>query len=119
VVGAEVGAAEADELQACLDQGLLFDAHVDWDWAGAIAGREEAFFGVDGVLVVEEILTAPFRGRGLGVCLQRQLIERLTPAGGAMLHGTIHALNVASRRTAERCGRRAVMVAEFVPIAPA
>ena len=111
---AEIGPASVEELQACLEQGLLFDAPVDWEWAGVVAAREEPFFGRDGYLVVEELLAAPYRGRGLGACLQRHLIERLMPAGGAMVHGTIHASNVASRRTAERCGRVAVMMSEFV-----
>lgn len=117
VLGAEVGPASAGELQACLDEGLLFDAHIDWDWAGMVAGRSEPFFGAEGVLMVEELLVAEHRGRGLGACLQRHFIERLMPAGGAILHGTIHASNLASRRTAEHCGRTAIMIAEFVPLA--
>lgn len=117
VLGAEIGPADADELRQCLEEGLLFDAHIDWDWAGMVAGRSEPFFGAEGVLMVEELLVAEQRGRGLGACLQRHFIERLMPAGGAMLHGTIHASNTASRRTAERCGREAVMIAEFVALA--
>ncbi len=86
--------------------GLLLEARVGGEWAGVIAAAPESHLGLTGWLVVEEILAAPFRGRGLGPALQRHLLERLP--GDGVLFGTIHRDNAPSARTAAALGREVV-----------
>lgn len=102
------------DLEACLEAGLLFEAHVGQTLAGVIAFDEEPFFGLPGYLVREELLLAPFRGRGLGTGLQRLAAEQL-PADH-LLCGTIHGLNTPSRRTAAANGRVPLLSSYFVPL---
>jgi GNAT superfamily N-acetyltransferase len=103
-----------DDLEACLEAGLLFEAHAGATLAGVIAFDREPFFGLPGFLVREEFLLAPFRGRGLGTWLQRLAAEQL-PADH-VLFGTIHALNMPSRRTAATNGRVPLLSSHFVPL---
>jgi hypothetical protein len=55
----------------------------------------------------EEFLSAEVRGRGLGIELQRSLLQRLPETDG-LLWGAIHASNAPSLRTALRLGRKVV-----------
>ncbi len=95
----------AEDLQPVVAGGHLYEAWHGEQWAGLVAAARERCFGRDSWLVHEELLAAPFRGRGLGPALQRRLIDHLDPAGGALLYGTIHADNPASIATARRVGR--------------
>ncbi|MNS60029.1 hypothetical protein D3C72_930050 [compost metagenome] len=104
------------DLAACLTAGLLFEAHVGSTLAGVIAFDEEPFFGLPGFLVREELLLAPFRGRGLGTWLQRLAAEQLP--NDHLLYGTIHGLNTPSRRTAAANGRVPLLSSYFLPLAP-
>jgi GNAT superfamily N-acetyltransferase len=104
------------DLEACLEAGLLFEAHHGATLAGVIAFDEEPFFGLPGFLVREELLLAPFRGRGLGTWLQRLAAEQL-PADH-LLFGTIHGLNTPSRRTAAANGRVPLLSSYFLPLPP-
>lgn len=102
------------DLEACLEAGLLFEAHMGGTLAGVIAFDREPFFGLPAFLVREELLLAPFRGRGLGTWLQRLAAEQL-PADH-WLFGTIHARNTPSRRTAAANGRVPLLSSYFVPL---
>ena len=97
--------SSAEDLQPVVAAGHVYEAWHGEDWAGLVAAMRERCFGRAGYLVHEELLAAPFRGRGLGPALQRHLIDRLDPTGGALLYGTIHADNPASIATARRVGR--------------
>ncbi|MEM9489213.1 MAG: GNAT family N-acetyltransferase [Myxococcota bacterium] len=103
-----------DDLRACQ---TCFEAWIDDTWAGLVAARHEDIFGLSGHCVVEEILTRPFRGFGLGIALQRHLIERLEPHGHDLIWGTIDARNLPSRKTAERVGRTDIGGWIFIPVA--
>ena len=105
------------DLASCLEAGLLFEAHAGPTLAGVIAFDEEPFFGLPGFLVREELLLAPFRGRGLGTWLQRLAAEQL-PADH-LLVGTIHGLNTPSRRTAAANGRLPLLSSYFLPLGEA
>lgn len=103
--GAEVSAAEVDELARCLETGAVVCAWRAGRWAGLAAaarGKERAMVGYE---VVELFLDAPLRGQGRGPVLQRHLIDALPDHGRDALYGTIHGSNLPSLRTATRCGR--------------
>ena len=102
-------------LRACHECGACFRVAVDGEAAGVIAARPEHTDGLEGWVVIEEILAAPFRGRGLGAALQRHLIEVLDDERFPLLTGTIDALNEPSMRTARRVGREDVGGWSFVP----
>jgi GNAT superfamily N-acetyltransferase len=102
----EVQPSTAADLTDCLRAEQLWLAQQSGQWVGVVGARPEQDGPLWGWCVVEEILRSAVRGQGLGPVLQRHLIEQL-PAEG-LLHGTIHPVNVASYRTALRCGRRDV-----------
>ncbi|MDX2176543.1 MAG: GNAT family N-acetyltransferase [Candidatus Sumerlaeia bacterium] len=102
-------------LRGCHQWGACFRVAVDGEAAGVIAARPEHTDGLEGWVVIEEILAAGFRGRGFGAALQRHLIEELEDERFPLLIGTIDALNEPSLRTARRVGREDVGGWSFVP----
>jgi hypothetical protein len=106
--------ASRSALEQCASDGMLYNVEVDRKWAGVIAGRLQTDFGMNGVRIVKEILTGPYRSRGLGPALQRRFIDLLPNGAGNMLHGAIHPANLASLKTAMRVGRRPVMRTMFL-----
>jgi L-amino acid N-acyltransferase YncA len=116
----EVGSESRESLQRCLDDGALVAMFVDGAWAGLAGARRARLWALDGFEVAEELVTAGFRGRGLGPWLQRGLIDALDalddPKDDALLAGTIHATNAPSLATARRCGREVVATSWFVPV---
>ncbi len=88
-----------------LDHGMTFDAFLDGRRVGFVAAAPEAIWGQPGIAMQEEFLEPEFRGRGLGRCLQRALIERLTLPSESLLWGTIHDANQPSLRIARSLGR--------------
>lgn len=104
-------------LERCLADGALVSLTVDGAWAGLAGARRATLWALEGYEVVEELVTAGFRGRGLAPSLQRGLIDALDPGHDLQLFGTIHAANAPSLATARRCGRRVVATTWFVPLA--
>jgi L-amino acid N-acyltransferase YncA len=101
--------ATVEDLAECDEKGLLRTVCVDDAVAGVIAVAPRSEFGLEGFVVIEEILVAEFRGRGLAAGLQRAMIDAMAPNhGDAALFGTIDSGNVASVRTALRTGRTEV-----------
>ena len=109
----DVTLEDPETLDRARAAGLLLEARVDGAWAGVVAAVPDSYLGLAGWLVVEEILAAPFRGRGLGPALQRHLVERLP--GDGVLFGTIAGANLASSRTAAALGREPVAATWWVP----
>lgn len=99
--------------------GLCRRLYVDGAPAGVVASERGDFDGLEGWIVSEEILGAPFRGQRLGPCAQRllarALVDELGADAGDLLLGTIDFANAASRRTAERSGRVAASSLVFLP----
>jgi len=87
------------------ENGRCLHARMDGRLAAVVAASPSNFEGLDGWLVREEILAPELWGRGLGAVLQRGLIDSLDGVANAILFGTIDVVNVASMRTATRCGR--------------
>lgn len=105
-----------ETLAAAREAGLLLEARApDGTWLGLVGAMPDDFLGLDGWLMVEEILVPAAWGQGLGAVLQRHLIDRL-PRPAGVLFGNIHAANRASGRTAAACGRQAVAAPWFVPL---
>ncbi len=114
---AEILPADRDDLAACLEAGTLDLLVAEGRPVGVFAtvpGRVACLSGD----VVVEVAVAPWaRGLGFGAEAQRLWAARARAARpDARLVGTIHRLNRASRRSAERAGRPAVMAYRFLPL---
>ncbi|MCO5167450.1 MAG: hypothetical protein M9894_13975 [Planctomycetes bacterium] len=116
-LGREVHAESRGSLEGCVRDGALVTLRVEGRWAGLAAARRGDGWACEGFEVVEELVAAPFRGRGLAPWLQRGLIDALDPSGDPLLWGTIHASNAPSQATARRCGRAQVGASWFVDLA--
>lgn len=106
-----------EEFQECEAVGGLHAMWVGDAYAGVIAALPKALRGIAGWEIVEEVVTASNRGRGLAPVMQRLLLERLDPNRGAVIFGTIDDRNRASLKTALRVGRREVGGWTFLPAA--
>lgn len=98
-----------------LADGVVVRLTVGGRWAGLAAARRGRRWALDGYEVIEEVLAPGFRGRGLGVVLQRALIAALPSGEDTAVFGTIHAKNAPSLGTARRCGRSVVGGWWFLP----
>jgi RimJ/RimL family protein N-acetyltransferase len=96
---------DREALQACAAAGTLFCLRDRGRLAGIIGARLDARYGAHTWYVVEEVLDAGYRGRGLAPALQRALIARLDPARASLILGEIDDANLPSLRTALRAGR--------------
>jgi hypothetical protein len=104
-----VSRATRSQLEACVEKGRLCLIMVDEITAGLIGVERHAEFGLEGYVVIEEIITAPFRGQGLAKAAQRAMIDRLAAdAPQAAFFGTIAGENTPSLRTALGVGRHKV-----------
>lgn len=101
-------AGTEEDLQGYLEEGNLFEILVDGAWAGVCAVFSDAKAGVHGFCFGEIILAPAFRGQGLGSAVQSELAKRLITRGedpGAILFGTIGAVNHSALGAAARAGR--------------
>lgn len=98
--------ATSEELGACADHGHLWWWTVEGERAGIIAAKRDALLGVEGLVMVEEIVAPRFAGRGTAAVAQRALAASvLTTGTDNFILGTIDAMNTPSRSTARRAGR--------------
>jgi RimJ/RimL family protein N-acetyltransferase len=95
-------------LEECESRGALYCLRDRDRFAGLMAARPHALRGIRGWEVVEEILGAEYRGKGLAVAMQRLFVSRLDPARGLLVMGEIADGNLPSLRTAQRVGRKDV-----------
>ncbi len=98
-----IGPTERGAWRDSVEAGLCFEVVIDGRRAGVIAGAPEVESGLSGVVVVEELLDAPWRGRGLAAAVQRAFVDQLD--ADSLVIGTIDAANAPSLRTALRVGR--------------
>ncbi len=73
-----------------------------------MAARSHSLRGITGWEIVEEILGTDYRGKGLGVAMQRLFVSGLDPRQGVLVMGEIADGNLPSLRTAQRAGRKDV-----------
>ena len=118
VVGAELWPTSLSEFEDLNSTGCVREVWIDDQWAGVIAANvEDGFWGIPCHVIYEELLDEPFRGRGLAPVLQYEFLQHLDRERSNLVVGTIHALNHASRRTAQRAGRIDVGGYDFYPTA--
>lgn len=109
----EVYRSRPEEFAEMVSHGKSFHAHVGGKWAGLVAATPGPLWGQSGWVMHEEFLAKEFRGRGLGLELQRALVARLD-GDEVLLWGSIHATNEPSLRTALRNGRQIVQTHYFL-----
>ena len=110
-----LSAADPDTVNKSVAAGLAVGTTTGGRLVGFLAALEEDDLALVGHLVHEEVVHPDARGRRLGARMQRRLIAHLAARRpGAVLHGTIDALNAASLATARRVGRREVLRSVFV-----
>ena len=94
-----------ETLSSCAERGGLFTYELDGQLAGFFAADVRSLPPVTGWCIVDEVLDGAFRGRGLAVEGQRELLRRLDQEQSHLVYGTINRANVPSIRTALRVGR--------------
>jgi hypothetical protein len=92
-------------LASCAEAGGLSRLRDGERVAGVIAARPSVERGVHAWYMVEEVLDAPYRGRGFAPLLQRAFLAGLDRSRSELVSGHIDAANLPSLRTALRCGR--------------
>lgn len=111
-----VAPASRDDLAAWHDSGVLRAASLDGLLVGLFAAAPGAITWLVGDEVQEEVIDARFAGRGLAAAMQGEWARSVAADARRYLIGTIDRHNPASRRSAERAGRRAVLESVFVEL---
>lgn len=107
-----------DEFKECEEAGGLFALTAGTNaqhYCGVIAAMPSQLKGIRGWLMMEELITESFRGKGLAPVMQRLFIEKLDREKGQLIFGTIDDKNTPSLRTALRVGRYDAGGWVFVP----
>lgn len=112
----DIACTDRSDYEDCASDGALYTIQSGATRIGVIAARPGRLRGIVGWEMVDEILDAGFRGRGLAPPLQRAFLERLDSQRHPLVFGTIAADNLPSLRTALRVGRRIVGGWVFVPV---
>lgn len=101
--------ATLEQLQECAERGVLAWWCLDDEIAGLIAARPDSGFGIDGWIVIEEVADPRFIGRGGAAAAQCALARRISCHDeNAVLFGTIDFVNIASRKSASKAGRKEI-----------
>ncbi|WP_197534518.1 GNAT family N-acetyltransferase [Symmachiella dynata] len=113
-LGPEVWPSNLDDLKKCLKHGHIVVATEGDKFLGLAASLWQTERAFEGWMIMEEFVVPEAQGRGLGTALQQGLMQRLPQ--GDLVWGTIQGDNVASQKTAARCGRRPVETWWFIPL---
>lgn len=89
----------------CAENGVLCSVEIRARRAGVLLARPGTIRGMSGWLMVDELLSSRYRGRGFAARMQRLFLERLDPETHPIVLGTIDDQNLPSLRTAQRVGR--------------
>jgi hypothetical protein len=115
-----ISAADADELRRWHDEGQLMAIRAEVEGIERTVGLFAAASGsvewIDGDEVNEEVVLHAFNGNGFAASAQKAWAARPGLDPDRLLIGMIDGLNAASRRSAQRAGREAVLDYVFVPI---
>ncbi|MBK8202520.1 MAG: GNAT family N-acetyltransferase [Bdellovibrionales bacterium] len=106
---------DAENMDACLKDGLIYFVHIENEKVGLIAAKRKSLLGKSGIYMTEILLSKDFKGKGYAPAIQRKFIDEATD-GIELVWGTIDARNVASTRTAFRVGRNSIRTEFFIPI---
>lgn len=116
-LSAELFPATREQLKKCAKTGTLHLIEADGATAGLICTLPGALEFIDGYIVEEEVVLDGFNGRGLASAAQRALAGLLAARSPeAVLAGTIHRINHASRRSATTAGRPVLLEYVFVDL---
>jgi len=112
-----IGPADPQDLRGWHDTGNLLAIRDTGQGriAGLLAVAPGGVAWLAGDEVQEEVIDTASAGRGLAASAQMARAHA-APGGATLMVGTIDRLNHASRRTAERAGRGAVLAYVFVPL---
>lgn len=96
------------------DTGFLHAVTVDDSVVGALAVAPGSVLWIDGYEINEEVILTSSAGNGYAAAAQSAWAHRTGSDPESLLVGTIDGRNHASRRTAARAGRHAVLDATFL-----
>lgn len=111
--------ASADELAGLHEAGRLRAARLGGTTVGLLAVAPGAISWIDGDEIMEEVVDVRFAGRGLAAAMQGAWAHSVVADADRLLIGSIDRHNIASRRSAERAGRPAVLESVFVDLSDA
>jgi hypothetical protein len=113
-----VRAADPDDVRRWHRDETLHAITVGDTPVGALAVTPGEVLWIDGYEIQEEVILTTHRGRHLAASAQAAWGRLPGVDPQRLLVGTIDRLNTASRRTAARAGRAAVLESVFVPLRP-
>ena len=101
----EVKPESLEDFEEAINNQLLYKIVIENKNAGIIAGSAFDYYRIQGVCILEEILYDSFKGKGLGIYIQKEFTKKLL-GRSQLLWGTISSLNQPSLKTALRNGRK-------------
>jgi hypothetical protein len=116
VLARNIAPVSRQELARSMADGHAFAIMDGGEMAGLLATEPGEIEWIEGDVVLEEVVASAHAGRGLAVAAQRALAARMRHAPDRLLIGTIDGRNAASRITAERAGRPAILRYAFLPL---
>lgn len=111
-----VSAEDRATLAACAQVGGFCRVMIDGRAAGYIAARAGSYRCWKGWEMIDEILAAEFRGKGLAPAMQFTFLRALDLQRASSIFGTISSRNLPSIMTARRVGREVVETGYFVSL---
>jgi len=115
-----LSAARPDDLRRWHAEGALRAIAVGGDGGvqtvGLLAAAPGCVEWIEGDEILEEVVATPFSGQGIAAAAQAAWAARPDGDPARLLIGTINADNIASRKSARRAGRTAVLDYVFMPL---
>jgi hypothetical protein len=116
-LGRNLSPAAPDDLRQWHAAGQLRAIRAGDTTVGLLAITPGRIGWIDGDEITEEVIDTDHSGHGYAACAQAGWAWQVAEDPERLLIGTIDRLNIASRKTAERAGRRRVLDAVFVALA--
>lgn len=116
-LGCFVRTERKEALEASAASGLLLSCRDHEGWCGVVAAREEAFYGMPALYILEIFLAERWRGRGIARALDAALVSTVANRF-PMIWEHIHSDNLPSLRVAQAQGRTAIETEYFFPFQP-
>lgn len=110
----DIARSDADDIRCWVRSGEMQAIVADGHLVGALAVASDEVGWMTGEVVQDEVVASAYAGRGYAAAAQARWAHEANPR--ALLLGTIARRNVASRRSAERAGRPAVLEDVFLTL---
>ncbi len=101
----EVQVASLESLNNAAKEALLFEIMINGERAGVMAGYIADYFGKKEICILEEILFEAYRGKGLGIYVQKEFARKML-SRFELMWGQISNLNPSSLKIALKNGRK-------------